>query len=71
MRCLYDRREVRCACRRSTNKVLKPEALRRAVEIGVEYDPEDWLARLRAGAPVSDFLVRHEPVSPVRGSIAS
>ena len=40
--------------------------------IGVEYDPEDWLARLRAGAPVSDFLVRqvHEPVSPVRGSIA-
>jgi catechol-2,3-dioxygenase len=40
--------------------------------IGVEYDPEDWLARLRAGAPVSDFLLRqvHEPVSPVRGSIA-
>lgn len=41
--------------------------------LGVEYDPEDWLARLRAGAPVSDFLVRqvHEPVSPLRGSIAS
>jgi catechol-2,3-dioxygenase len=41
--------------------------------IGVEYDPEDWLARLRAGASMSDFLVRqvHEPVSPVRGSIAS
>ncbi|HTG18284.1 MAG TPA: hypothetical protein VK747_23785 [Blastocatellia bacterium] len=41
--------------------------------VGVEYDPEDWLARLRAGAPVSDFLVRqvHEPVSPVRGSIAT
>jgi catechol-2,3-dioxygenase len=40
--------------------------------IGVEYDPEDWLARLRAGVPVADFLVRkaHEPVSPVRGSIA-
>ena len=40
--------------------------------IGVEYDPEDWLARLRAGAPIADFLVRqvHEPVSPVRGSIA-
>jgi hypothetical protein len=26
--------------------------------IGVEYDPEDWLARLRGGAPVSDFLAR-------------
>jgi catechol-2,3-dioxygenase len=40
--------------------------------IGVEYDPEDWLARLRAGAPASDFLVRqvHEPVSPFRGAIA-
>ena len=40
--------------------------------IGVEYDPEDWLARLRAGAPESDFLIRkfHEPVSPLRGSIA-
>jgi catechol-2,3-dioxygenase len=40
--------------------------------IGVEYDPEDWLARLRGGAPVSDFLARpvHEPVSPLRGWIA-
>src|SRR5712692_989421 len=34
--------------------------------IGVEYDPEEWVVRLRAGAPVSDFLVRrvHEPMSP-------
>jgi catechol-2,3-dioxygenase len=41
--------------------------------VGVEFDPEDWLARLRAGAPESDFLELrvHEPVSPVRGSIAS
>ena len=23
--------------------------------VGVEYDPEDWLARLRAGTPMSDF----------------
>ena len=39
--------------------------------IGVEYDPEDWLARLRAGAPESDFLTRkiQLPVSPVRGSV--
>jgi catechol-2,3-dioxygenase len=41
--------------------------------IGVEYDPEDWLARLRAGAPMSDFLVReiHKPASPIRGALAS
>lgn len=39
--------------------------------VGVEYDPEEWLARLRAGAPASDFLLRqvHEPVSPLRGEI--
>ncbi|TAK90011.1 MAG: biphenyl 2,3-dioxygenase [Burkholderiaceae bacterium] len=41
--------------------------------IGVEYDPEDWLARLRAGAPASEFLLRRtdEPVSPIRGSFAN
>lgn len=40
--------------------------------IGVEFDPEDWLARLRAGTPESDLLVRktHEPVSPIRGAVA-
>ncbi len=40
--------------------------------IGVEFDPEDWLARLRAGAPTSEFLRRQtdEPVSPIRGSFA-
>ncbi|MFI4987742.1 MAG: VOC family protein [Alphaproteobacteria bacterium] len=38
--------------------------------IGVEYDPDDWLARLRAGAPASDFLTRKVdlPVSPLRGA---
>lgn len=41
--------------------------------VGVEYDPDEWLARLRAGAPESDFLVRqtHQPVSPIRGSIVN
>jgi catechol-2,3-dioxygenase len=41
--------------------------------IGVEYDPEEWLARLRAGAPASEFLLRQtdEPISPIRGSFAS
>ncbi len=39
--------------------------------IGVEYDPEDWLAQKRAGVPLSSFLVRseHEPVSPIRGAL--
>ncbi|MBT8049017.1 MAG: biphenyl 2,3-dioxygenase [Xanthomonadales bacterium] len=37
--------------------------------VGVEYDPEDWLAQIRSGKPISDFLTRkvHEPVSPIRG----
>jgi catechol-2,3-dioxygenase len=39
--------------------------------IGVEYDPEDWLAQMRAGKPASDFLTRrvHEPISPIRGEL--
>ena len=39
--------------------------------VGVEYDPEDWLARMREGAPVSEFLVRgaDEPISPIRGDL--
>ena len=37
--------------------------------VGVEYDPEDWLAQVRAGKSFSDFLAREadEPVSPIRG----
>jgi catechol-2,3-dioxygenase len=37
--------------------------------IGVEYDPDEWLARWRTGEPEAAFLVRtsHLPVSPVRG----
>lgn len=40
--------------------------------IGVEFDPEDWLAQVRAGAKLSDFLTRrvHQPMSPIRGSLA-
>jgi len=39
--------------------------------VGVEYDPEDWLAQKRAGKPLSEFLIRkvHEPVSPIRGRL--
>jgi len=38
--------------------------------IGVEFDPEAWLARMTHGTPASEFLRRtvHEPVSPVRGT---
>lgn len=40
--------------------------------IGVEYDPEEVLARIRAGTPGSAFLRRQSdlPVSPIRGAIA-
>ena len=41
--------------------------------VGVEYDPDKWLSRLRDGTPESDFWVREsdEPVSPIRGAIAA
>ncbi|MGB7905612.1 MAG: VOC family protein [Steroidobacteraceae bacterium] len=41
--------------------------------VGVEFDPEDWLAQVRAGASLSGFLVRrvHEPVSPIRGTLSA
>ena len=40
--------------------------------VGVEYDPEDWLARMRAGAPATELLNLqvNEPVSPIRGAVA-
>jgi catechol-2,3-dioxygenase len=39
--------------------------------IGVEYNPEEWLARMKAGAPFAEFLTRHVhlPVSPIRGAV--
>lgn len=41
--------------------------------VGVEYDPEDWLAQRDAGKSLSDFLVReaNEPVSPIRGQLGA
>jgi catechol-2,3-dioxygenase len=41
--------------------------------IGVEYDPDEWLARMGAGVQLSGLLVRttDEPVSPIRGSMAT
>jgi len=41
--------------------------------IGIEFDPEDWLARLSGGAPPSEFLTRRtdEPASPIRGALGN
>ena len=41
--------------------------------LGVEFNPDEWLARLRAGAPESDFLERrvHEPQGQLRGEFAA
>jgi hypothetical protein len=38
--------------------------------VGVEFNPDEWLARLRAGEREAEFLSRrvHEPVSPLRGA---
>lgn len=40
--------------------------------VGVEFDADEWLARLRAGEPEAGFLHRskHEPISPIRGAFA-
>ena len=41
--------------------------------VGVEFDPEEWLAAVRNGASLEDFRIRkiHEPVSPIRGGISA
>jgi catechol 2,3-dioxygenase-like lactoylglutathione lyase family enzyme len=39
--------------------------------VGVEYDPETWLERLRAGAPEAELLAvdRRAEASPIRGAL--
>jgi catechol-2,3-dioxygenase len=41
--------------------------------VGVEFDPEDWLAAVRNGGSFDDFRVRsvHAPVSQIRGAISA
>jgi catechol-2,3-dioxygenase len=41
--------------------------------VGVELDPDVWLAAVRGGASVDDFRARkiHEPVSPIRGAVSA
>ncbi|QKK03048.1 MAG: biphenyl 2,3-dioxygenase [Pseudomonadota bacterium] len=41
--------------------------------VGVEFDPEAWLAAVQDGAALEDFRVRtvHKPVSPIRGAVSA
>ena len=41
--------------------------------IGVEYDPEEWLAEVRSGGPVEGLLARKSdlPVSPIRSAVGT
>ena len=41
--------------------------------VGVEFDPEAWLAAVRDGASLDDFRERkvHEPVSSIRGAVSA
>jgi catechol-2,3-dioxygenase len=41
--------------------------------VGVEYDPDDWLARLRSGTPAADLLKidQNAAVSPIRGALTA
>ncbi len=41
--------------------------------IGVEFDPDEFLARIRAGEPESAFLTRtvHQPVAPLRQPVTA
>lgn len=41
--------------------------------VGTEYDPAEWLARLRAGESEADLLAINlaAPVSPIRGRLAA
>ena len=41
--------------------------------VGVEYDPEDWLTRLRGGQRESELLAidSHGAVSPIRGAMVA
>jgi hypothetical protein len=51
---------------------LSPEAKAKINgSIGVEFDPDYWLDRLKTGTRDDELLVRtvHEPVSPLRGAL--
>jgi hypothetical protein len=41
--------------------------------IGVEYDPDEWLAEVGYGTPIEDLLARKSdlPVSPIRTAVGA
>ncbi|MBY6204564.1 VOC family protein [Halomonas denitrificans] len=41
--------------------------------VGVEFEPDEWLAAIDNGTSIDAFRVRtvHEPVSPIRGQVAA
>ena len=41
--------------------------------VGTEYDPEEWLAKLRGGTPETELLKfdSHAAVSPIRGAMTA
>ena len=67
--------EFQVDCFRSNEEANRYMQGRRfaANPIVVEYDPDEWLRRLRSGTAPSEFLVRRsdEPASPIRGSFAN
>jgi catechol-2,3-dioxygenase len=40
--------------------------------VGVEYDPQEWLAQRKSGVAVAELLQRrvHQPASPIRGALS-
>jgi catechol-2,3-dioxygenase len=61
--CFADKEDANAYMRRSFS--INP--------IGVEYDPEEWLAEVRSGTPVEDLLARKSdlPVSPIRSAVGA
>ena len=59
-----------CATAEEANAYMESEHFT-VNPIGVEYDPEELLAKLRAGTPGADLLPRKAdlPVSPIRGAM--
>ena len=41
--------------------------------VGVEFNPQEWLAAVQEGASLDDFRARkvHEPISPIRGAVGA
>lgn len=41
--------------------------------VGVEFNPQEWLAAVQDGASLDDFRARkvHEPTSPIRGAVGA